>query len=77
MRLTNRDKQIIEFLKEFRVVSTSDLMELFGFNQPNCNRRMKILMEEFTDIKKMEYNPRYNFYSNDYKCKLKNENVYY
>ena len=77
MRLTHRDKQIIEFLKEFRVASTSDLMELFGFNQPNCNRRMKILMEEFTDIKKMEYNPRHNFYSNDYKCKLKNENVYY
>lgn len=77
MRLTNRDRQIIEFLKEFRVVSTSDLMELFGFNQPNCNRRMKMLMEEFADIKKMEYNPKYNFYSNDYKCRLKNENVYY
>ena len=47
MRLTNRDIQVIEFLKEFRVASTSDLMELFGFTQPSCNRRMKQLMEEF------------------------------
>ena len=77
MRLTNRDIQIIEFLKEFRVASTSDLIELFGFNQPNCNRRMKQLMDEFKDIKKIEYNPTYNFYNDKYKCKLKNENVYY
>ena len=47
MRLTNRDIQVIEFIKEFRVASTSDIMELFNFNQPNCNRRMKMLMEEF------------------------------
>ena len=77
MRVTDRDKQIMEFLKEFRVASTSDLMELFGFNQPNCNRRLKILMEEFKDIKKIEYNPTYNFYNDKYKAKLKNENVYY
>lgn len=77
MRLTNRDIKIIEFLKEFRVASTSDLIELFNFNQPNCNRRMKQLMEEFKDIKKTEYNPTYNFYNDKYKCKLKNENVYY
>ena len=77
MRLTKRDMQIIEFLKQFRVVSTTDLMEMFGFNQPNCNRRMKILMEEFKDIKVLRYNPTYNFYDNEYKCNLKNENVYY
>ena len=77
MRLTNRDIQIIEFLKEFRVASTSDLMELFNFNQSGINRRMKQLMEEFRDIKKIEYNPTHNFYSDKYKCKLKNENVYY
>ena len=45
MNLTKRDKQVIEFLKEFRVASTTDLMELFGFNQPNCSRRMNILKE--------------------------------
>ena len=50
MRLTNRDIQVIEFLKEFRVASTSDLMELFGFTQPSCNRRMRQLMEEFRYI---------------------------
>ena len=77
MRLTQRDIQIIEFLKEFRVASTSDLMVLFNFNQPNINRRMKQLMEEFKNIKKIEYNPTYNFYNDKYKCKLKNENVYY
>ena len=77
IRLTNRDIQIIEFLKEFRVASTSDLMELFNFNQSSVNRRMKQLMEEFKDIKKIDYNPTYNFYNDKYKCKLKNENVYY
>ena len=77
MRLTQRDIQIIEFLKEFRVASTSDLMELFNFSQPNINRRMKQLMGEFKNIKKIEYNPTYNFYNDKYKCKLKNENVYY
>jgi hypothetical protein len=77
IRLTNRDIQIIEFLKEFRVVSTSDLMELFNFNQSSVNRRMKQLMEEFKDIKKIDYNPTYNFYNDKYECKLKNENVYY
>ena len=77
IRLTNRDIQIIEFLKEFRVASTSDLMELFNFNQSSINRRMKQLMEEFKDIKKIDYNPTYNFYNDKYKCKLKNENVYY
>ena len=77
IRLTNRDIQIIEFLKEFRVASTSDLMELFNFNQSGINRRMKQLMEEFKNIKKIEYNPTYNFYNDKYKCKLKNENVYY
>ena len=77
IRLTNRDIQIIEFLKEFRVASTSDLMELFNFNQSSINRRMKQLMEEFKDIKKIDYNPTYNFYNDKYECKLKNENVYY
>lgn len=77
IRLTNRDIQIIEFLKEFRVASTSDLMELFNFNQSGINRRMKQLMEEFKDIKKIDYNPTYNFYNDKYECKLKNENVYY
>ena len=77
MRLTNRDIQVIEFLKEFRVESTSDLMELFGFTQPSCNRRMKQLMEEFRYIKKIEYNPTYNFYNDKYKAGLKNQNVYY
>ena len=66
MRLTNRDIQVIEFLKEFRVASTSDLMELFEFTQPSCNRRMKQLMEEFRYIKKIEYNPTYNFYNDKY-----------
>ena len=77
IRLTNRDIQIIEFLKEFRVASTSDLMELFNFNQSGINRRMKQLMEEFKDIKKIDYNPTYNFYNDKYERKLKNENVYY
>lgn len=77
MRLTQRDRKIIEFLKEFRVASTTDLMELFGFNQPNCSRRMNILMEEFKDIKVLRYSPSHNFYDNGYKCKLKNENIYY
>ena len=77
IRLTNRDIQIIEFLKEFRVASTSDLMELFNFNQSGINRRMKQLMEEFKDIKKIDYRPTYNFYNDKYECKLKNENVYY
>ena len=72
MRLTNRDIQVIEFLKEFRVASTSDLMELFGFTQPSCNRRMRQLMEEFRYIKKIEYNPTYNFYNDKYKAGLKN-----
>ena len=52
-------------------------MDLFGFNQPNCNKRMKMLMEEFKDLKKMKYNPTYNFYDNKYKAGLKNQNVYY
>lgn len=77
MRLTNRDIQVMEFIKEFRVASTSDLMELFGFNQPGCNRRMKQLMEEFKDLKKLEYNPTHNFYNDKYKIGLKNQNVYY
>lgn len=77
MRLTDRDKMVIEFIKEFRVASTSDLINLFRFNQPNCNRRMKQLMEEFKELKKIEYNPTYNFYNDKYKAKLKNENVYY
>ena len=77
MRLTKRDINVIEFIKEFRVVSTSDLIDLFGFNQPNCNRRLKQLMEEFKDLKKIEYNPTYNFYNDKYKAKLKNQNVYY
>lgn len=77
MRLTNRDIQVIEFLKEFRVASTSDLMKLFGFTQPSCNRRMRQLMEEFRYIKKIEYNPTYNFYNDKYKAGLKNQNVYY
>lgn len=77
MRLTNRDIMLIDFIKEFRVASTSDIMELFGFNQPNCNKRMKILMEEFKDLKKIEYNPTHNFYSDKYKIGLKNQNVYY
>ena len=38
---------------------------------------MNILMEEFKDIKVMRYNPSHNFYDNGYKCKLKNENIYY
>lgn len=77
MRLTNRDIMIIEFIKEFRVASTTDIMELFGFNQPNCNKRLKMLMEEFKDLKKMDYNPTHNFYSDKYKPGLKNQNVYY
>lgn len=77
MRLTNRDIRIMEFIKEFRVASTSDLMELFGFNQPGCNRRMKQLMEEFKDLKKLEFNPTHNFYNDKYKIGLKNQNVYY
>ena len=77
MRLTNRDIQVMEFIKEFRVASTSDLMELFGFNQSGCNRRMKQLMEEFKDLKKLEYNPTHNFYNDKYKIGLKNQNVYY
>jgi hypothetical protein len=77
MRLTKRDINVIEFIKEFRVASTSDLIDLFGFNQPNCNRRLKQLMEEFKDLKKIEYNPTYNFYNDKYNAKLKNQNVYY
>ena len=77
MRLTNRDIMLIDFIREFRVASTSDIMELFKFNQPNCNKRMKILMEEFKDLKKMDYNPTHNFYSDKYKIGLKNQNVYY
>lgn len=77
MRLTNRDIMVMEFIKQFRVASTSDIMDLFGFNQPNCNKRMKMLMEEFKDLKKMKYNPTYNFYDNKYKAGLKNQNVYY
>ena len=77
MRLTKRDIEIIEFIKEFRVASTSDIIELFNFNQPNCNRRMKMLMEEFRELKKIEYNPTYNFYNDKYKAGLKNQNVYY
>ena len=77
MRLTKRDINVIEFIREFRVASTSDLIDLFGFNQPNCNRRLKQLMEEFKDLKKIEYNPTYNFYNDKYKAKLKNQNVYY
>ena len=77
MRLTNRDIKVIEFIKEFRVASTSDLIELFGFNQSGCNRRMKQLMEEFKDLKKLEYNPTHNFYNDKYKIGLKNQNVYY
>lgn len=77
MRLTNRDIQVMEFIKEFRVASTSDLMELFGFNQSGCNRRMKQLMEEFKDLKKLEFNPTHNFYNDKYKIGLKNQNVYY
>ena len=48
-----------------------ELMELFGFTQPSCNRRMKQLMEEFRYIKKIEYNPTYNFYNDKYKAGLK------
>lgn len=77
MRLTNRDIMLIDFIREFRVASTSDIMELFKFNQPNCNKRMKILMEEFKDLKKIEYNPTHNFYNDKYKIGLKNQNVYY
>ncbi len=77
MRLTNRDIEVIEFLKEFKVLSTSNLVQLFGFNQPNAHRRMKQLMQEFKDIKKMDYIATDNFYSNNYKSILKNENVYY
>lgn len=76
MRLTSTDKAILETIKEFGLLSTSQIERLFSMSKRNVYNRMNFLMSEF-NVKKVQYNPSLNFYSNDYKQKLRNENVYY
>lgn len=75
MRLTDRDIQIITYMKDIGCISSSQIQRLFTMNQSKQSKRMKILIDEF-NIKKIKYNPTHNFYDNT-KQLLKNENVYY
>lgn len=75
MRLTNRDIQIIDYMKNIGCISSSQIQRLFNLEQRYQSKRMNMLMHEFK-IKKLQYNPIHNFFDTT-KQLLKNENVYY
>lgn len=75
MRLTNRDEQIIYYMKNIGCISSSQIQRLFNMKQEYQSRRMSKLMNEFP-IKKISYNPIHNFFDNN-KALLKNENLFY
>lgn len=77
MRLTKRDICIIEKVKEFKVLSSSQIQRLFNMNQSTCSKRMSFIVDNIKDIKKIGYVPTYNFYDEKYKGILRNENIYY
>lgn len=75
--LTNRDIEIIEFIKEFKLLSSSQIQRLFNMTQPKTSKRMNYIVENIKEVKKYRYNPTNNFYTDKYRNILKNENVYY
>lgn len=76
MRFTDRDKEIIEFIKRHKLVNSNQLKRLFGLTDATLSRRMKFIIEN-SDVKKFKYNPQYNFYDNKYKELIPNNNCYY
>lgn len=75
MKLTDRDIQIIDYMKNIGCISSSQIQRLFNMSNKIQSRRMNTLMEEFS-IKKMRYNPTHNFYDST-KQLLRNENIFY
>ena len=75
--LTNRDIEIIEFIKEFKLLSSSQIQRLFNMTQPKTSKRMNYIVENIKEVKKYRYNPTNNFYTDKYRNILKNENIYY
>ena len=75
--ITNRDIQIIETIKEFRILSSSQIQRLFNISKYICSRRMIEITNNIKEVKVKRYNPINNVYDNKYKGILKNENIYY
>ena len=75
--ITNRDIQIIEAIKEFKVLSSSQIQRLFNISKYISSRRLMEITNNIKEIKVKRYNPINNIYDNKYKGILKNENIYY
>lgn len=75
--ITKRDIEIIETIKEFRILSSGQIQRMFNMTQPKVSKRLDIITNNIKEIKKKRYDPTDNFYNSTYKQILKNENVYY
>lgn len=55
MIMTSRDKEVIEFITEFKVASTSTIAEVFFPSRISCYRRLQVL-NEHNELKRIRNN---------------------
>lgn len=78
IRLTDRDRQILDFLENHTIITSSQLQRIFNMSLTVQHKRLNKLVECIPNLKKVRYEPEMNLFSNKaYKELLKNENYYY
>lgn len=78
IKITNRDEQILQFLEDHTLITSSQIQRIFDMSQVVQSRRMNKLVKSIPNLKQSKFSPYYNLFSEfNNKDLLKNENFYY
>ncbi|CEQ01706.1 Uncharacterised protein [[Clostridium] sordellii] len=78
VRLTDRDKNILSFLDNHSLITSSQIQRIFNMSTTIQHQRLNKLIECIPNLKKVRYDPMENiFVNNRHTDLLKNENYYY
>lgn len=79
IKLTDRDKSILDFLENHSLITSSQVQRIFNMSQTVQSKRLNKLVECIPNLKKNKYEPYENLFRSkrNWEDLLKHENYYY